>query len=147
MSSLPWILSIVSIPLGGYISDRLISGRAGFVWGRRIVPITGMVFSGVLISIGAHTGNGIMAAISLAFATALILCVEGPFWATMIRISGNRSGTAGGIMNMGSNIGGLISPVLTPLIAGFIGWENALHVAALLAVIAGILWFRIKPEA
>jgi MFS transporter, ACS family, glucarate transporter len=147
MSSLPWILSIVSIPLGGYISDRLISGRAGFVWGRRIVPIIGMVFSGVLISIGAHTGNGILAAISLAFATALILCVEGPFWATMIRISGNRSGTAGGIMNMGSNIGGLISPVLTPLIAGFIGWENALHVAALLAVIAGILWFRIKPEA
>jgi len=146
MSSLPWILSIVSIPLGGYISDRLISGRAGFVWGRRIVPIIGMVFSGVLISIGAHTGNGILAAISLAFATALILCVEGPFWATMIRISGNRSGTAGGIMNMGSNIGGLISPVLTPLIAGFIGWENALHVAALLAVIAGILWFRIKPE-
>ena len=147
MSSLPWILSIVSIPLGGYISDRLISGRAGFVWGRRIVPIIGMVFSGVLISIGAHTGNGILAAISLAFATALILCVEGPFWATMIRISGNRSGTAGGIMNMGSNIGGLISPVLTPLIASFIGWENALHVAALLAVIAGILWFRIKPEA
>ena len=147
MSSLPWILSIVSIPLGGYISDRLISGRAGFVWGRRIVPIIGMVFSGVLISIGAHTGNGILAAISLAFATALILCVEGPFWATMIRISGNRSGTAGGIMNMGSNIGGLISPVLTPLIAGFIGWENALHVAALLAVIAGILWVWIKPEA
>lgn len=146
MSSLPWILSIISIPLGGLISDRLAAGRSGYVWGRRIVPLTGMALSGILISIGAHTGSAIMAAISLAFATALILCVEGPFWAMMMRIAGNKSGTAGGIMNMGSNIGGLISPALTPVIASWIGWENALHVAAGLAVIGAILWLGIKPE-
>jgi len=146
MSSLPWILSIVSIPVGGLISDRLAAGRSGPVWGRRIVPLTGMALSGILISIGAHTGSTAMAAISLAFATALILCVEGPFWAMMMRIAGNKSGTAGGIMNMGSNIGGLISPALTPVIASLIGWENALHVAAGLAVIAALCWFWIKPE-
>jgi ACS family glucarate transporter-like MFS transporter len=146
MSSLPWILSIVSIPLGGWISDRLAAGKSGQVWGRRIVPLIGMALSGILISIGAHTGSAVMAAISLAFATALILCVEGPFWAMMMRIAGNKSGTAGGIMNMGSNIGGLISPALTPVIASWIGWENALHVAAALAVIGALLWLGIKPE-
>jgi len=146
MSSLPWILSIVSIPIGGLISDRLAAGRSGPVWGRRIVPLTGMALSGILISIGAHTGSAAMAAISLAFATALILCVEGPFWAMMMRIAGNKSGTAGGIMNMGSNIGGLISPALTPVIASLIGWENALHVAAGLAMIAALCWLWIKPE-
>jgi ACS family glucarate transporter-like MFS transporter len=145
MSSLPWVLSIISIPLGGYISDRLSAGKRGPVIGRRIVPIFGLVVSGILISIGAHTGNAVMAALSLAFATAFILCVEGPFWTMMMRIAGKKSGTAGGIMNMGSNIGGLISPALTPLIASWIGWENALHLAAVLAVIAGLLWFRIKP--
>jgi ACS family glucarate transporter-like MFS transporter len=146
MSSLPWILSILSIPLGGWISDRLAAGKSGQVWGRRIVPLTGMALSGILISVGAHTGSAIMAAISLAFATALILCVEGPFWAMMMRIAGKKSGTAGGIMNMGSNVGGLISPALTPLIASWIGWENALHVAAALAVIGALLWIGIKPE-
>ena len=146
MSSLPWILSIVSIPLGGWISDRLAAGKSGQLWGRRIVPLIGMALSGILISIGAHTGSAVMAAISLAFATALILCVEGPFWAMMMRIAGNKSGTAGGIMNMGSNIGGLISPALTPVIASWIGWENALHVAAALAVIGALLWLGIKPE-
>jgi ACS family glucarate transporter-like MFS transporter len=146
MSSLPWILSIVSIPLGGYISDRLAAGMAGPVWGRRIIPLTGMALSGVLISVGAHTGSAVMAAISLAFATALILCVEGPFWAMMMQIAGKKSGTAGGIMNMGSNLGGLISPALTPVIASFIGWENALHVAAVLAVLGAFLWLGIKPE-
>lgn len=145
MSSLPWILSIVSIPLGGLISDRLVAGRAGKVWGRRIVPLTGMAFSGILISIGAHTGSAWMAAVCLAFATAFILCVEGPFWAVMMKIAGKQSGTAGGIMNMGSNLGGLLSPALTPVIASYLGWENALHVAAFLAIIGAVLWLFIKP--
>ncbi len=145
MSSLPWILSIISIPLGGYISDRLASGKLGAVRGRQLIPVTGMVLSGLFISAGAHTGNAVIAALALAFATALILCVEGPFWTMMMRIAGEKSGTAGGIMNMGSNIGGLISPALTPLIASVIGWENALHFAAVLAVAGGIIWLWIRP--
>jgi ACS family glucarate transporter-like MFS transporter len=144
MSSLPWVLSIVSIPLGGYISDKLIGTRLG-VWGGRIVPMIGMGMSGILISIGAHTSSAIIAAITLAFATAFVLCVEGPFWAMMIRIAGGRSGTAGGIMNMGSNLGGLLSPMLTPWIAVYIGWEYALHIAAGLAILSALLWLGIKP--
>jgi MFS transporter, ACS family, glucarate transporter len=146
MSSLPWVLSIISIPLGGLISDRLAAGKLGPVWGSRIIPVTGMAMSGILISIGAHTGNAIIAAVTLAFATAFVLCVEGPFWAMMINISGENSGKAGGIMNMGSNLGGLISPMLTPLIASYIGWENALHIAAVLSLIAAGLWLGIKPR-
>jgi MFS transporter, ACS family, glucarate transporter len=143
MSSLPWILSIVSIPLGGLVSDRLATSALGPIWGRRLVPILGMASSGILISIGAHTDSAVMAAVCLAFATAFVLCVEGPFWAMMMRIAGSSSGTAGGIMNMGSNLGGLLSPALTPLLAIYIGWENALHVAAGLALIAAALWFGV----
>ena len=146
MSSLPWVLSIISIPLGGLISDRLATGKYGTVWGNRIVPIAGMAMSGILISIGAHTESAVMAAISLAFATAFVLCVEGPFWAMMMNIAGKNSGKAGGIMNMGSNLGGLISPTLTPLIATYIGWENALHVAAVLSIVAAVLWLGVSPR-
>lgn len=146
MSSLPWVLSIISIPLGGYISDRLAAGKMGQLNGRRIIPMIGMIGSGLLISFGAHTSSAVIAALSLAFATALVLCVEGPFWTMMMRLSGSNSGTAGGVMNMGSNLGGLISPALTPLIAVWIGWENALHVAAVLSIIAGLLWIWIRPS-
>jgi len=147
MSSLPWVLSIVSIPLGGLVSDRLAAGALGPIWGRRLIPMLGMGLSGIFISIGARTASPIMAAISLALATALVLCVEGPFWATMMRIAGAGSGTAGGVMNMGCNLGGLISPALTPLLASYIGWENALHVAAVLALIAALMWFGISPAS
>jgi len=87
-----------------------------------------------------------LAAVCLAVSTALVLSVEGPFWATMIRIAGPRSGAAGGVMNMGSNLGGLISPALTPVLAASIGWENALLVAAALAALAGLLWVGISPR-
>jgi ACS family glucarate transporter-like MFS transporter len=146
LSSLPWILSIVSIPLGGWISDRLIAGSAGLTWGRRIVPIAGLGFSGLFLALGARTGNAWLAAAYLALSTALVLCVEGPFWATMMEIAGSSSGTAGGIMNMGSNLGGLISPVLTPVLAARIGWEKALLLAAGISVIGAVMWFGITPE-
>jgi cyanate permease len=50
-------------------------------------------------------------------------------------------------MNMGSNIGGLISPALTPVLAASIGWEAALMVSAALAIVAAVLWCWIRPPA
>jgi len=144
LSSLPWLLSMVSIPLGGWISDRLVA-RRGPTFGRRAVPLVGLTLAGVFLSLGARTANGYVAAVSLALSTALVLSVEGPFWATMMGIAGSRSGVGGGIMNTGSNVGGLISPALTPLLAEAIGWENALQVAAVLSVVAALLWLGISP--
>jgi ACS family glucarate transporter-like MFS transporter len=145
VSSLPWVLSVASIPLGGYLSDCLAAGRLGELWGRRLVAIVGLAGSGVLISVGAHTESPAVAAAALAVATALVLCVEGPFWATMLRLAGPRSGTAGGIMNTGCNLAGLLSPMITPLLASRIGWERALHVAAAIAVLAALLWLGVRP--
>jgi MFS transporter, ACS family, glucarate transporter len=145
LSSLPWVLSIVSIPLGGWLSDRLVA-RRGVVLGRRAVPLVGLATGGVFLSLGARTSNAYLAAAYLALSTALVLCVEGPFWATMTGIAGRRSGTAGGVMNMGSNLGGLVSPALTPALAAAVGWENALHVAAALSIVAALLWLGIDPR-
>jgi ACS family glucarate transporter-like MFS transporter len=144
LSTLPWVLSIGAIPLGGWLSDR-IAGRWGLVVGRRAVPLVALALAGGFLSLGARAANGYSAAVCLALSTALVLCVEGPFWATATEIAGGRSGLAGGIMNTGCNIGGLVSPALTPVLAAAIGWENALHVAAALAVVAAVLWLGIDP--
>ncbi len=145
-ASLPWLLSIVSIPLGGAVSDALVK-RLGPAWGRRIVPMAGLLGGAVFLSAGARTPDPRVAAVCLALATALVLSVEGPFWAAMMDVAGARSGTAGGVMNMGSNLGGLVSPALTPVLAASIGWENALHVASALSVVGGLLWLGIGPRS
>jgi len=146
LASLPWVLSLVSIPLGGVISDRLVAGPLGRVWGRRLVPVAGLTGSGACTLVGAGTANAYVAAVALALATACVLSVEGPFWATMMEIEGTRTGTAGGIMNVGSNVGGFISPTLTPIIAARIGWEHALQVSAAVALVAAALWLGIGSE-
>jgi len=145
-ASLPWLLSIVSIPLGGAVSDALVK-RLGPAWGRRLVPMAGLIGGAAFLSYGARTPDARVAAVCLALATALVLSVEGPFWAAMMDAAGGRSGTAGGVMNMGSNLGGLVSPALTPILAASIGWENALHVAAALSVVGGLLWLGVGPRA
>ena len=48
-------------------------------------------------------------------------------------------------MNMGANLGGAISPTLTPWVAHQWGWGTSLGLAAFIALIGGLLWFRIKP--
>jgi ACS family glucarate transporter-like MFS transporter len=108
--------------------------------------MAGLIGGSVFIAVGARTANAIVAAVCLALATALVLSVEGPFWATMTELAGRRSGAAGGVMNMGSNLGGLVSPALTPVLAAAIGWENALHVAAGISIVGGLLWLGVSPH-
>jgi ACS family glucarate transporter-like MFS transporter len=90
-----------------------------------------------------------MAVAALTACTVLVMSTEGPFWATMAQLSGARSGIAGGTMNFGSNLGGMISPALTPWLAERIGWETALSLTAGLAVVAGLLWLgvRVNPAS
>ena len=52
LGSLPWVLTIVSVPLGGLVSDRL-ARRGASPWRLRIVPMAGLVGAGVFIAIGA----------------------------------------------------------------------------------------------
>jgi ACS family glucarate transporter-like MFS transporter len=151
LGSLPWFLAVISIPLSGYISDRLVAGPFGLRWGRRVVPMVGFTCGESFLSLGARTTNPYFAVAYLTLATAMVLSVEPPFWATMMELAGARSGTFGGVMALGANIGGLISPALTPILAAYLGWKNALYVGAGIAAVAAALWFGIsfsvQPEA
>jgi ACS family glucarate transporter-like MFS transporter len=97
--------------------------------------------------LGARTPNSKLAVAALTACTVLVICTEGPFWATMTQISGEHSGIAGGTMNFGSNIGGMISPALTPWLAERIGWETALTLTAGLALVGGLLWLGIRVNS
>ncbi len=144
-TALPWIATIFAIPLGGVFSDLAVV-RWGATWGRRSLPLAALCISAIFLVVGARTPNAILAVAALTVCTVLVICTEGPFWATMAQLSGEHSGIAGGTMNFGSNIGGAISPVLTPWLAQHIGWETALTVTAALALIAGLLWLGVRVD-
>ena len=145
-TALPWLATIFAIPLGGVLSDAAVS-HWGATWGRRSVPLVALSAAAVFLVIGARTPNPLMAVVALTACTVLVLCTEGPFWATMTQLSGERSGIAGGTMNFGSNLGGMISPAFTPLLAARIGWESALSLTSGLAILAGLLWLGVRVES
>jgi ACS family glucarate transporter-like MFS transporter len=145
-AALPWVATIFAIPLGGVLSDIAVA-HWGAVWGRRSVPLVALCAAAVFLVIGARTSSPMVAVSALTACTVLVLCTEGPFWATMTQLSGERSGVAGGVMNFGSNLGGMVSPALTPWLAERIGWESALSLTAGLAVVAGILWLGVRAGA
>jgi ACS family glucarate transporter-like MFS transporter len=142
-TALPWAATIVAIPLGGILSDAA-AMRWGSTWGRRAVPVVALCAAAGFLAIGARTASAGVAVGSLTVCTVLVLCTEGPFWATMSQLAGKRSGFAGGTMNFGGNLGGLISPTLTPWLAERIGWEQTLTLTAGLAIIAGVLWLGVR---
>ena len=145
-TALPWIATIFAIPLGGVFSDLAVI-RWGATWGRRSLPLAALCISAIFLVVGARTPNPKLAAAALTACTVLVICTEGPFWATMTQLSGEHSGIAGGTMNFGSNVGGFISPMLTPWLAERIGWESALTLTAGLALIAGMLWLGVRVDS
>jgi len=145
-TALPWIATMFAIPLGGVFSDWAVI-RWGATWGRRSVPLAALCAAAIFLVIGARTARPLLAVAALTICTVLVLCTEGPFWATMTQLSGERSGIAGGTMNFGSNLGGMVSPALTPWLAERVGWETALTLTAGLAVVAGLLWLGVRVES
>jgi ACS family glucarate transporter-like MFS transporter len=145
-TALPWIATMFAIPLGGVLSDWAVIGW-GTTWGRRSIPLASLRAAAIFMVIGARTARPLLAVAALTTCTVLVLCTEGPFWATMTQLSGERGGIAGGTMNFGGNLGGMVSPALTPWLAQRIGWETALTVTAGLAVVAGLLWLGVGVES
>ena len=146
LTTVPWILAAFTTMAGGYLSDRLIVTRVGMDWGRRIVPMGCQIGAAVFLTIGARVENGYVAAAVLAICTGLIMGVEGPYWATANQIGSKNVGFTGGLLNTGGNLGGVLSPTLTPFIAHHFGWVRALDFTGLVALGAALLWLAVNPS-
>jgi MFS family permease len=147
-TALPMLATTFAIPLGGVLSDVTVQ-RLGPTWGRRLLPLVALTLAGVFLALSAFTPSAMLSVVCLSICTVLVLSTEGPYWATVNHLVHDRGGLAGGIMNFGSNLGGMISPVLTPWIAERLGWGPALGLAAALSVVAGLLWLGVhvrRPE-
>jgi ACS family glucarate transporter-like MFS transporter len=89
--------------------------------------------------------------ISLACLAAGFFFAEmtiGPMWAIPMDIATEYSGTASGMMNTGSALAAIISPVLSGfLIDRFGSWELPFAGSMLLMAVGVVLAFRMQPES
>jgi MFS transporter, ACS family, glucarate transporter len=142
VTALPWVCALFAIPLGGLASDAAVR-YLGATWGRRLLPLSALVIASALLVVGARTGSASCAVACLTLCIVLVIGTEGAFWATLNQITERQGGMGGGIMNFGSNLGGMMSPMVTPWLAERIGWSAALSATAALATVSGLLWLGV----
>lgn len=145
-TTLMWIAWIVMTPIGGWISDRLIT-RFGMRNGRRIVPVVGLTVSAILVYIGCNVTGTLPTVVLLCLSLGAAASTDGPYWAAAIDASGGHSGTGSAILNTGGNLGGMLAPALTPLIASWAGWSAGLYAGGAVALIGVAVWFFVGAES
>jgi ACS family glucarate transporter-like MFS transporter len=143
-ASAPFLAILVFCPIGGWMTDRL-ALQLGVTKGRTVVGMAGMLLAGATIAVGSLAVSPALAIIALSLGAGWLYFTVGAYWASTTDLSKTHAGTLSGLMNTGANLGGAISPTLTPWIAGQWGWSAALGAAALVAVAGGLMWFKIDP--
>lgn len=142
-SSLPYVISMVSMPAAGQLSDRLAQA-----WGKRrgrcAVVIAGFLSSAFFLLVGARSASPYVAVAGISLSVGLLLSTEGTFWSTVTDISGPHAGAAAGIMNTAGNLAGVASTGLVPILVQHRGWLFVFISSAALSVVGAAAWLLIR---
>jgi ACS family glucarate transporter-like MFS transporter len=140
-----YLAMAVGMFFGGWLADYL-----SLAWGRR--RGRAVVVAGAMLSGAALLGSGLLATqpgwivFWFALALAAVGATEGPMWATALDLGGQRRATAAGIFNTGGNAGGVLAPVLTPLVSNAYGWPWGIGLGSLVCLAGVSLWLWIDPD-
>jgi ACS family glucarate transporter-like MFS transporter len=148
-----WASFWIMIAMG---AGMMVGGRStdfacellGRTRGRRAIVLIGMGCGAVFGFVAVNVEGLVAVAACLSASMAFTGMVEGVFWTTATDIGGKSRGLCGAFMNTGGNAGGLISPVLTPIIAQQLGWQGSIILACAISGVGSLIWLLIKlPES
>jgi MFS family permease len=141
-----FLAAMCMTPAGGWISDRLCQ-RYGEKRGRPIVPVIGLLSGALFLSLATKTSSLILVFAMVSLALGLGSAAESPYWASAIHIGGREVGATCGITNSSGNLGGLLAPVLTPLIASYVSWSWGLYAGRAIAPLGVLICIAVDPTA
>jgi MFS transporter, ACS family, D-galactonate transporter len=143
-AGIPQLAEAVGMPIGGWLSDRLVRVYGHRV-GRSVVPVGGMLASAALLGMGVLAKQPVLIVTWFSLAMLAVGATESPFWMAAIELGGRRGGTTGGIVNTGGNAGGLLAPIVTPWVGLHFGWQWAVSLGSLYCILGAAIWFWINP--
>jgi ACS family glucarate transporter-like MFS transporter len=144
-SMLPFAAMAVCSSLGGWISDRVTTafgkraGRCGVAGGA-------MALCTIFLALGMFAADARLASVVLAGGAGALYLSQSSFWSVSSEMAGASSGSVSGVMNMGGQIAGALTALLTPLIAKYFGWNTPFFVAAALCCLGAVLWLFIDID-
>jgi MFS transporter, ACS family, glucarate transporter len=144
-SMLPFLAMATCSPLGGRISDVL-TQRYGKRAGRCGVAVAGIALAAVFIALGSQVESARLASVVLAGGAGALYLSQSSFWSVTADMAGASAGSVSGVMNMGGQIGGIVTASLTPFIAQRFSWTASFLVAAALCAAGSLAWLFVDPE-
>lgn len=144
-TTLPFLAMAACSPLGGAISDKL-TKLYGKRAGRSAIAIFGLILTAVFLVLGSQVQSARLASLVLAGGAGALYLSQSSFWSATVDIASGSSGSVSGFMNMGNQIGGGLTLILTPFLALRFGWTTPFFVAAALSVLGAVAWLFVDPE-
>jgi ACS family glucarate transporter-like MFS transporter len=145
VASAQWMAGAAGAALGGWLCDRMCN-RLGLRWGCRWPVIIGMTMSAVLLLVGAMHPAPFIAVSAMVLLFFFNQLNEGPYWATSVAVGGRHAGAAGGVMNTGANVMGVVNALLVPFFAHAFGWTFAIASGAIFAMIGVVFMLLVRAD-
>jgi ACS family D-galactonate transporter-like MFS transporter len=146
MTTLPLLCGVVGDTLGGVISDAIFRHTGKLRLARRTLLVVGLGGAFAFILPAIVTGSAVGAVYLLAAAFFFLELTNAVLWTLPIDIAGQYAGTAGGIMNTGFGVAGMISPVVFGVLIERTGhYELPLFISAGLLLVGALCSLRIDP--
>ena len=139
---------VIGDTLGGIVTDRILVKTASLQKARSLMVAVCMGLTLLSLVPLMLTHDLTVSVISLSAGFFFAEMTIGPMWAIPMDIAPEFSGTASGMMNTGSALAAIISPVVSGmLIDKFGNWELPFAGSMLLMAAGVFLAFRMKPGA
>jgi sugar phosphate permease len=137
---LPYMVSVISMPIGGYLSDYW-TRKYGPHIGRSVPIQIGLAGCGVFLVLGAHTPNAYVAIAYICASVGFLTMNFGPFWSAPLNLSAKDGGVISGLMNTFGTIAGIVAPSVTGFVVTASGnkFEYALYFGAFIALLGVVV--------
>jgi MFS family permease len=129
-ASMPLAAGVVGDAFGGWLTDKLLVKTNNLKFSRRSVAIVAMLGCGTCTMFAALAVNPNTAVYCLTAAMFFLEMTIGPAWAVPMDIGGEFSGTVSGMMNMGGQFVGALSPTVFGYLVSRGSWVAPFSVSA-----------------
>jgi MFS family permease len=146
-SSGVFFAGVVGDTLGGVVSDRILSKTGDRIMARRNLVVAGFVCSLLCMLLIFFVWSVSAAVICLSLGFFFAEFTIGPMWAVPMDIAPQFSGSASGLMNIGSPLAAIVSPVVFGYVIDKTGnWTLPFLGSISILLVGSIVAFWMRPD-
>lgn len=142
-----FLAGVVGDALGGILSDYLLHKTGRVTFARLTVILIGFLGAAACVAPVLFSRDVVTLALCLSGGFFFLELIIGPIWSVPMDIAPEYSGTASGLMNTGSAVAAIVSPLAFGYIVDLTGnWHLPFAISVALLLIGALLAFTMHPD-